>query len=42
MKDIPPALDLKPEAVGVSDELREQACGLDATTYRTADWTAAR
>jgi len=42
MEHIPLALDLEPEAVDVSDELREQVCRLDATTYRSADWTAAR
>jgi lipoyl(octanoyl) transferase len=42
VEHIPLALDLEPEFVSVSDELREHACRLDSTTYRTAVWTGAR
>jgi lipoyl(octanoyl) transferase len=42
MEHIPTALDLEPERVNVSDELRAQACRLDSTIYRTAEWTGTR
>ena len=42
MEHIPLALDLEPEAVNLTDELRAQACRLDATIYRTTEWTGAR
>jgi lipoate-protein ligase A len=42
MEHIATALDLEPAAVDVSDELRVEACRLEVTTYRTAEWTGAR